>query len=61
MALWSEVRNQLNISVKDEYIIQNEKDSIRTMIKIREERELAQTQPTESCNIKQPLTQREKI
>ena len=32
MALWSEVREQLNISEEDENIIQIEKDLIRTLL-----------------------------
>ena len=58
MALWSEVREQLNIDEEDEKIILIEKDLIRTMVKIREEKGLTQSQLAELCNVKQPLIAR---
>ena len=58
MALWSEVREQLNINEEDEKIILIEKDLIRTMVKIREEKGLTQSQLAELCNVKQPLIAR---
>lgn len=58
MALWSEVREQLNISEENENIIRIEKDLIRTMIKIREEKGMTQSQLAELCNVKQPLISR---
>lgn len=58
MALWSEVREQLDISEENENIIQIEKDLIRTMVKIREEKGMTQTQLAELCNVKQPLIAR---
>lgn len=43
---WKDVRSELNISTEDEAIIALEKDLIKTMVKIREEKEvpLAKTQ-----------------
>lgn len=58
MALWSEVREQLNLSEEDENIIQIEKDLIKTLVKIREERGMTQSQLAELCNVKQPLISR---
>ena len=58
MALWSEVREQLNISEEDENIIRIEKDLIKTLVKIREERGMTQSQLAELCNVKQPLIAR---
>ena len=58
MALWSEVREQLKISEEDENIIRIEKDLIKTLVKIREERGMTQSQLAELCNVKQPLIAR---
>lgn len=55
---WKEVRSELNISAEDEAIIALEKDLIKTMVKIREEKGLSQAQLAEMCNVKQPVIAR---
>ena len=53
MLRWENVRAELNITPEDELQIQFEKELIETMIKIREEQGLTQTQLAEKCNMKQ--------
>lgn len=55
---WKELRNELNINQEDESIINLEKDIIKTMVAIREEKGLTQSQLAELCNIKQPVIAR---
>lgn len=55
---WKEVRNKLDISPEDEKIIELEKDLIRTMVRIREEKGLSQARLAEMCNVKQPVIAR---
>lgn len=55
---WKDVRSELNISAEDEAIIALEKDLIKTMVKIREEKGLSQAQLADMCNVKQPVIAR---
>ncbi len=55
---WKELRSVLNINQEDESIINLEKDIIKAMVAIREEKELTQSQLAELCNIKQPVIAR---
>ena len=52
---WQDLRSGLNISPEDENIIDLEKDLIKAMVAIREEKGLTQSQLAELCNIKQPV------
>ncbi|MBQ6814872.1 MAG: helix-turn-helix transcriptional regulator [Lachnospiraceae bacterium] len=58
MSTWKELRNQLNITEEDERIIEIERQLIRTMVDIREEKGLTQMQLAEMCNLKQPVIAR---
>lgn len=58
MLTWKELKNDLSLSQEDLNAIELEKDLIRTMIKIREEKGLTQTQLAEICNVKQPVIAR---
>ena len=44
MSNWKDVRKELNITSEDEYLIELEKDLIRTMVKLREEQGLSQAE-----------------
>lgn len=55
---WKEVRSELKISKEDECIIALEKEIIRTMVQLREEKGLTQAQLAELCNVKQPVIAR---
>lgn len=55
---WKEVRRELKISKEDECIIALEKEIIRTMVELREEKGLTQAQLAELCNVKQPVIAR---
>lgn len=55
---WKELRSQLDISAEDENIIKLEKELMRTIVKLREEKGLTQAQLAELCNIKQPVIAR---
>ena len=50
---WEELRESLDISEEEECLISLEKDLIRTMVKIREEKGLTQAQLADLCEIKQ--------
>lgn len=58
MATWKELRENLDISKENENIIALEKELIRTMVNIREEKGLTQSQLAEMCNVKQPMIAR---
>lgn len=58
MPTWKELRNDLNLSQEELNAIELEKDLIRTMIHIREEKGLTQSQLAEMCNVKQPIIAR---
>ncbi len=55
---WKSVRKELNINAEDEAIIALEKDLIKTMVNIREEKGLSQAQLAKMCNMKQPVLAR---
>lgn len=55
---WKELRSQLDISAEDENIIKLEKELMRTIVKLREEKGLTQAQLAELCNVKQPVIAR---
>ena len=58
MSNWKEFRKTLNITSDEEKIIELEKDLIRTMVSIREEQGLSQTDLANKCNLKQPMIAR---
>lgn len=58
MASWKELKNSLSINEEAQNAIELEKDLIRTMIAIREEKGLTQSQLAEICNVKQPVIAR---
>lgn len=55
---WKELRNDLKISDEAENIIKLEKDIIRTMVNIREEKGLTQAELARLCDVKQPVIAR---
>lgn len=58
MPTWKELKNNLTLSQEDLNAIELEKDLIRTMIHIREEKGLTQAQLAEMCHVKQPVIAR---
>ncbi len=58
MPTWKELKNELSFNQEDKNIIELEKDLIRTMVAIREEKGLTQSQLAEMCNLKQPVIAR---
>ncbi|MDE6607422.1 MAG: helix-turn-helix transcriptional regulator [Lachnospiraceae bacterium] len=58
MTTWKELKNNLNLSQEDKNAIELEKELIRTMVKLREEKGLTQSQLAEICNVKQPVIAR---
>ena len=58
MATWKEVRNELHLTSEDECLIAMEKQLIKTMVEIREEKGWTQAQLAEQCNLKQPTIAR---
>lgn len=58
MTTWKELKNNLVLSKEDINAIQLEKDLIRTMVHIREEKGLTQSQLAEMCHVKQPVIAR---
>jgi len=58
MAEWSELRKELNISAEDENLIELEKELLRTLVQLREEKGLTQAQLAELCHVKQPVIAR---
>lgn len=55
---WKGLRKELNISQEEESVIELEKEIIRTMIKVREEKGITQAQLAEMCHVKQPTIAR---
>ncbi len=55
MTTWKELKNDLSIDKENQNVIALEKDLIRTMVAIREEKGLTQSQLAEMCNVKQPV------
>ena len=58
MATWKELKKDFVLTQEDQNAIELEKELIRTMINIREEKGLTQSQLAEICNIKQPIIAR---
>lgn len=58
MTTWKELKNEFSISQEDKSAIELEKNLIRTMVAIREEKGLTQSQLAEICNVKQPVIAR---
>lgn len=58
MTTWKELKNDLPIDKENQNAIALEKDLIRTMVAIREEKGLTQSQLAELCNVKQPVIAR---
>lgn len=58
MTTWKELKNDLSINEENQNAIELEKDLIRTMVAIREEKGLTQAQLAEMCNVKQPVIAR---
>ena len=55
MTTWKELKSNLSVNQEDQNAISLEKDLIRTMVSIREEKGLTQS---ELCNVKQPVIAR---
>lgn len=58
MTTWDKLRKELDISEEDEQVIQIEKKLIETLVKIREEKGITQTELAEICGVKQPVIAR---
>jgi len=58
MKNWQELRKELDFTEEDEKIIRIEKELIQTMVSIREEQGLSQTELSEKCKVKQPTLAR---
>lgn len=58
MTTWKELKNNLVLSKEDINAIELEKDLICTMVHIREEKGLTQSQLAEMCHVKQPVIAR---
>ena len=58
MITWKELKNDLSVNQENQNAIELEKELIRTMVAIREEKGLTQTQLAEICNVKQPVIAR---
>lgn len=58
MTTWKDLKNDLVLNQEDLNAIELEKDLIRTMVQIREEKGLTQSQLAEICNVKQPVIAR---
>ena len=58
MAKWMNLRNELTMTKEDEQMIQLEKELIMTMVRIREEKGLTQSQMAELCGVSQPTIAR---
>lgn len=58
MTTWNELKNDLSIDEENQNAIALEKDLIRTLVAIREEKGLTQSQLAEMCNVKQPVIAR---
>lgn len=58
MTTWKTLREELNLTEEDEKVIALEKKLIETMVQIREEKGLTQSQLAKLCDVKQPLIAR---
>lgn len=55
---WEELRESLNITDEEEQVIELEKELLRTLVKVREEKGYTQKQLAELCDVKQPVIAR---
>jgi len=55
---WKSLRTELELAPEEENAVRLEKELIRTMVQIREERGLTQAQLAELCQVKQPVIAR---
>jgi transcriptional regulator with XRE-family HTH domain len=58
MSEWKEFRKELGITPEDESVIELEKELIKTLVRIREEKGLSQAELAVKCNVKQPMIAR---
>ena len=58
MTTWDKLRNELEITKEDEQLIRIEKELIETMVRIREEKDLTQSELAKICGVKQPVIAR---
>ncbi len=58
MSEWKEFRKELGISPEEESVIELEKELIKTLVRIREEKGLSQAELAMKCNVKQPMIAR---
>jgi len=58
MTTWKNLRKEFELSKEDEKLIQMEKELIKTMVRIREEKGLTQAGVAEMCNVRQPMIAR---
>lgn len=58
MPTWKALKKELILSPEDQNAIELEKDLMRTIAHIREDKGLTQSQLAEMCNVKQPVIAR---
>ena len=58
MTTWDKLRIELEITKEDEQLIRIEKELIETMVRIREEKDLTQSELAKICGVKQPVIAR---
>ena len=58
MVTWDNLRKEFDLSEEDERIIELEMNLIRTLVSIREEKGITQTQLAELSGVKQPTIAR---
>lgn len=58
MTTWKVLKNELSVDKENQNAIALEKDLIRAMVAIREEKGLTQSQLAQMCNVKQPVIAR---
>lgn len=58
MPTWKDLKKELILSPEDQNAIELEKDLMRTIAHIREEKGLTQSQLAEMCHVKQPVIAR---
>jgi len=58
MVTWKDVRQELELTAEDENLIEMEKNLIRTMVEIRENKGLTQAELAKKCGVKQPTIAR---
>ena len=58
MKTWNDFKKELSISEEEKRLIELEEDLIRTLISVREQHGLSQSQLAAKCNMKQPVIAR---